>query len=120
MLDAVNDIINLKNLQNVVIASNRANSNNSGQQSIAGKQGQSDKNSKHGTVLDTRAESDVQFSHSRLGQESSTGSDDTSQRTENLGRPRQERLSLIDLLTEAKLEAIKLRMYQHLKQLIQT
>lgn len=31
ILDAVNDIINLKNLQNVVITINRANSNYSGQ-----------------------------------------------------------------------------------------
>jgi len=107
ILDAVNDIINLKNLQNVVIASNRANSNNSGQQSISREQGQSDKNSIHGSGLDTGTESDVQFSHSRLGHESSTDSENTSQRTENLGRPKQERLSLLELLAEEKKDKVR-------------
>lgn len=107
ILDAVNDIINLKNLQNVVIASNRTNANNSGQQSATGKQGQSDKNSIYGTGLDTGTESDVQFSRKGLGQESSEGSENTTQRTENLGRARQEGLSLLDLLAEEKKDKVR-------------
>lgn len=101
-LFAINLGSNLKKNQNAVITSYRTNSNNSGQQSFTGEQGQSDKNSIHSAGLDTGTENDVRFSNRRLGQESSTDSENTSQRTEDLGRPREERLSLLDLLDQAK------------------
>jgi len=44
----------------------------------------------HGSGLDTGTKGNVQFSRGRLGQKSSTGSENTTQRTENLGRPKEE------------------------------